>query len=478
MPLKRPLLPRARLLPVALALAGLGSAASAENLVELFDAARGYDATYLSTRAQAESAEYGAAISKAAWLPTVSANGGATRAEVKPAEPYVTGPGTTSRDSVAANDITANITARQAIYNAANTPTIEQAYKRLEQARIALAAAEQDLIVRVSQAYFDVLNAQDALTTARANKAAISEQLASAKRNFEVGTATITDTREAQARFDQAGAQEIVAENDLRTKRIALDQLVGRSNVTPNPLAAPPALPPVLPADPEQWAQTAQTSNPSIRRSVLDLDIARLQTKIARAGHLPTLNAVASAGTDRGWGAANAAKGNWGTTTTTSVGLQLSVPLFAGFSVQNQVKQSLALEDKAQQDLDTARRSTDQQTRTAYFGVQSGIAQVKALEAAEASSKLALEATQLGYKVGVRVNLDVLNAQNQLFQTQRDLAKARYDVLVGELRLRQSAGTLVPQDLLAINQLLAAAPNAAPSPALVPAPAAASAPAK
>jgi outer membrane protein len=278
--------------------------------------------------------------------------------------------------------------------------------------------------------------------------------LASAKRNFEVGTATITDTREAQARFDQSTAQEIVADNDLRTKRIALDQLVGRANVEPKPLAAPPVLPPVAPADPEQWAQMAQSANPNILRSSLELEVARLETQKARAGHLPTLAAVASTGTDRAWGAAAASKGNWGTTTTTSVGLQLSVPLFSGFAVQNQVKQSLALEDKAQQDLEAARRSTDQQTRTAYFGVQSGIAQVKALEAAEASSTLALEATQLGYKVGVRVNLDVLNAQNQLFQTQRDLAKARYDVLVGELKLRQASGTLRPDDLSSVNQLV------------------------
>ena len=397
MPLKRFRLLRALPLPLAIALACLGAnAARAEDLVELFNAARGFDATYLSARAQADAAQYGAAQTKSAWLPSVAATAAGTHAQVKPAEPYPTGASTFSRDSVTNNDVAATLTARQTIYNAANNPTIDQAYKRLEEARIAFAAAEQDLIVRVAQAYFDVLNAQDALTTARANKAAISEQLASAKRNFEVGTATITDTREAQARFDQSAAQEIVAENDLRTKRIALDQLVGRTNVEPRPLAAPPVLPPVAPVDPQQWAQTAQSANPNIRRSSLELEVARLETQKARAGHLPVLAVVASTGTDRAWGAAAASKGNWGTTTTTSVGLQLSVPLFSGFAVQNQVKQSLALEDKAQQDLEAARRSTDQQTRTAYFGVQSGIAQVKALEAAEASSKLALEATQLG----------------------------------------------------------------------------------
>jgi outer membrane protein len=452
MPLKRSRVRAARLAPVALAFALVGwQSARAEDLVELYNAARAFDATYLSARAQAESVEYTVERTRALQRLGVSATAAATRNEVKvPPNPRLPDP-----ESASGNTISASINARQPLFNRANSATISQAERRLEEARIALAAAEQDLVVRVAQAYFDVLNAQDVLTTARANKAAISEQLASAKRNFEVGTATITDTREAQARFDQATAQEIVAENDLRTRRIALDQLVGRINVAPKPLAAPVALPPVVPADPEQWAKTAAEANPAIRRSSLELEVAQLETQKARAGHLPTVDAVASVGNSRSWGDIAVAQSTWGNTRSSSLGVQVNVPIFSGFSVQNQIKESLSLEEKARQDLEDAKRSTDQRTRTAYFGVQSGIAQVKALEAAEASSKLALEATQLGYKVGVRVNLDVLNAQNQLFQTQRDLAKARYDVVLGQLKLRQVAGTLKPEDLGAVNQLLA-----------------------
>ncbi|MEW6707682.1 MAG: TolC family outer membrane protein [Pseudomonadota bacterium] len=456
MPLKRSRLFSARLLPVALALALSGfQSAQAEDLVELYNAARAYDATFLSIRAQAESAEYAAAQAKALRLPGVSATVTGSRTEAEAAQAM---PPATSTERVGGNSVESRLNAKQSLFNAANSATIAQANKRVEEARIALAAAEQDLIVRVAQAYFDVLSAQDALNTARSNRTAITEQLASAKRNFEVGTATITDTREAQARFDLASAQEIVAENDLRTKRIALDQLVGRANVNPQPLAAPVALPPVVPADPQQWSQTAAAANPAIRRSMLELDVAKLETDKARAGHLPTVDLVASAGTDRSWGTIARAQGNWGTGKSATVGVQLNIPLFSGFSVQNRVKETLTLEEKARQDLEAARRDADQRTRTAYFGVQSGLAQVKALEAAEASSKLALEATQLGYKVGVRVNLDVLNAQNQLFQTQRDLARARYDVLVRQLQLRQVAGNLTPEDLGAVNQLLAKAP--------------------
>jgi outer membrane protein len=144
-----------------------------------------------------------------------------------------------------------------------------------------------------------------------------------------------------------------------------------------------------------------------------------------------------------------------GSTTTTTVGVQINVPIFSGFSVQNAVREKLVLEEKARNDLEAARRGVSQATRQAYYAQLSGLAQVKALEAAESSSELALEATQVGYRVGVRVNIDVLNAQTQLFTTQRDLAKARYDVLVGNLQLRQAAGQLNAGDLEAISRLLA-----------------------
>ena len=323
----------------------------------------------------------------------------------------------------------------------------------MEVAQADLQTAEHELIVRTAQTYFDVLVAQDSLAAAQANKKAVSEQLASAKRNFEVGTATITDTREAQARFDLATATEIVAENDLRTKRIALDQLVGRSNVTPKALAVPVALPALAPAAVDDWVGPAQASHPAVRRAALGLDIARLETEKARAGHLPTVDAVASLGANRLSGS-NSGSGAVGTTSNASIGVQVAMPLFAGFSVQNRIKETLSLEQRSRNDLDAAGRGVAQATRVAFFGYQSGQAQVKALEAAESSSKLALEATQLGYRVGVRVNLDVLNSQRELFTTQRDLSKARYDVLLAGLRLRQAAGTLQAADLNAVNSLL------------------------
>jgi outer membrane protein len=431
---------------LALGLAfALGAAAAvpahAQSLVELYEAARGYDATYLAARALADSAQYRLAQVEALQRPSASLSASAGKTRVDPPA-SITNP---TGGAISYTAASLALQGRQPLFNRANDATVEQARKSFELASADLEASEQDLIIRISQAYFDVLAALDTLGTTRTSKAAISEQLASAKRNFEVGTATITDTREAQARFDLASAQEIAAENDLVTKRIALDQLVGRSNVAPKGLAVPVALPSTQPASVQDWVQRADAEHPSVRRATLALDIAKLETDKARAGHLPTVDAVGSVSSNH----------TTGTTGTASVGVQLNLPLFAGYSIQNRVKETLVLEEKSRNDLDAARRGVAQGTRQAYFGVQSLQAQVKALEAAESSSQLALEATQLGYRVGVRVNLDVLNAQTQLYTTKRDLAKARYDVLVGGLRLRQAAGVLKPDDVASVNQLLA-----------------------
>jgi outer membrane protein len=225
--------------------------------------------------------------------------------------------------------------------------------------------------------------------------------------------------------------------------------------VAPNGLALPVALPPVVPATADEWVASAEGRHPSIRKALLGQDIAKLETEKARAGKSPTVDLVGSLGSSYSGGTAvTSVGGRAGTTTTGSVGVQLNLPLFTGGSVENRLKETLVLEQKARIDLDAARRGVALGTRSAFLGVQSLLGQVKALEAAESSTKLALEATQLGYKVGVRVNLDVLNAQSQLVDTQRDLAKARYDVLVNSLKLRLASGQLLPQDLNAIDALL------------------------
>jgi outer membrane protein len=440
--------PRLILQPLAVAVGFLfAGAVQAQSLQELYDAARGYDATYLATRASADAAAARVAQAESLLKPTLGLAASGTVTQFDPA----------NSGNFNNRVLSAGLQGSYSVYNAANRPTIDRARSAYAVAQADLDTSEQDLIVRLATAYFDVLAAKDTLTTSQANKAAIAEQLASAKRNFEVGTATITDTREAQARYDLAVAMELAADNDLRVKRVTLDQFVGRVGVEPKSLAVPVALP-ALPSDNvDTWVATADDQHPGVRKARMGLEIAQFDTQIARAGDRPTLNATASLGAENqrnSLGGAAAIAAGAGTGKTASVGLTLSYPIYTGGLTQNRIKETLVLEEKARNDLDYARRSVAEATRRAFFGVQSLKAQVSAYEAAESSSKLALEATQLGYKVGVRVNLDVLNAQTQLYTTQRDLAKARYDVVVNSLRLRQASGQLRPEDVAAVNTLL------------------------
>jgi len=438
-----------RLLPLAAALAlGLAPLARAEGLLELYEAARAHDASWQAARSQYEANLFRAAQARAGILPQANLSAGVTRSAL---DNNIVGVGNTDRNFTTQQ---ATVSASQPLYRPANVATYEQGKRQAELAEFQLTAAGQDLMIRVSQAYFDVLAAQDTLAFVRAQKAATAEQLASARRNFEVGTSTITDTREAQARYDLVLAQEIAAENDLRVKRLAMDTLVGRSNTQPNPLATPLQAPAPQPADPEAWVAAAESASPAIQQAKTAVEIAELETEKAKAGHKPTLDLTASYGATRNPdGSATTVNRNRSNVGT--AGLAFNLPLFAGFATQNRIRETLALEERARSDLEATRRTVAQAVRTAYFGVVSGQNQVRALESAEASSQSALDANKLGYQVGVRINIDVLNAQSQLFQTKRDLAQARYNVLLGHLRLRQANGTLSAEDLARLNALLA-----------------------
>ncbi|RYX90141.1 MAG: channel protein TolC [Comamonadaceae bacterium] len=434
-----------RLLPLTLAVGfAFAPAAQAENLLELYQSARAFDATWQSARAQYDANLARAAQAKAGILPSAGLTAGLSKTDLEVTAPVVN---RTYRTENAA------INASQPLYRPANWATYEQGLKQVDIAQAQLQTAEQDLVLRVSQAYFDVLAAQDTLAFVRAQKSAVAEQLASAKRNFEVGTSTITDSREAQARYDLVIAQEIAAENDLRVKRLALDTLVGKTNTQPNPLVIPSTLPRPVPDDVNAWVTMAEDASPALAQARLSVEVAQLETKKAEAGHKPTLDLTASYGVNR-TPEGNASVGVNSRTNSGTVGLAFNLPLFAGFATQNRVRETLSLEEKARADLEAARRAVAQNTRAAFFGVQSGLGQVRALEAAEASSQSALDANKLGYQVGVRINIDVLNSQSQLFQTKRDLAQARYNVLLGNLRLRLANGSLKPEDLFDVNAVL------------------------
>ncbi len=441
-----------RTLPLTASVAlAFASGAQAQSLVEMYDTARGYDAGFISAKAQFEANLAKANQSLGGILPNISASVSQTRTDFDRQEQGA------ARLLIAELETkTTAATLVQPIYRPAAWATYRQGGRQLQQAAAQYEAAEHDLLVRVSQAYFDVLTSEDNLELVQNQKKAVSEQLASAQRNFEVGTATITGVRDAQARFDLANAQAIAAENELRTKRLALNMVVGLSDAKPKRLAKSTVLVEPPKEDVNAWVSQAQTNSPAVRQAQLAVEVADYEMDKATATHKPTLDAQMTYGrTENLKGTAVPYNPKPSTTWNPTVGLVLNVPLFAGFSGVYKVKEAIALKDKAQSDLENARRGTEQATRNTYFGLLAGLSQVKAYEAAEASSQSALDANKLGYSVGVNINIDVLNSQSQLYQTKRDLAKARYDVLVTNLKLRQAAGTLTPADLQPINDLLA-----------------------
>ena len=419
--------------------------AQALDLMEALNAAQAYDSQFMSARATREASAEKLPQGRSGLLPSVALTGSISKndSEITSANPLFARTGISRPQNL-------QIQLKQPIFNMASFDLFSQGKLQTAIGDVQFEQAKMDLLLRVSQAYFDVLAAQDAISFIQAQKSAITEQLASAKRNFEVGTATITDTHEAQARYDLTLAQEIAATNDLEVKRNALAVVIGKTPSELNQLSPGIKLSTPEPANVDKWVENAATGNVGVVAQKLAVDIAKLEISRNRAGHFPSLDAIASRSESKGSSPFDPS----GTSNINSVGLQLTIPLFSGFAVTSKVREAIALENKASADLDTAKRNASQAARTAYLGVQSGLSQVKALEAAEVSSNSALESNKLGYEVGVRINIDVLNAQQQLYSTRRDLAKARYDTLINSLKLKAATGSLTESDIAQINSLL------------------------
>ena len=434
---------------IAAAFAVVALPASAEDLLQVYRDAQRYDAVYGAARFSLDAGRERIPQGRALLLPTVgfTANAAAVRIEQSSeneviAPPFVRSPTTLGY----------TLTLTQPVYRPQNLLQRDQADYQARQAEATFAQASQDLTVRTGQAYFDVLAAQDTLALVKAQKAAISEQLAQAKRNFEVGTATITDTHEAQSRYDLVIAQEIAAQNDLDSKQRALQLITGKEYLQLKPLRSDIRLAQPVPNDMQAWVDLAdKQAYPVIIQQAIT-DIAQLEAKRQSAGHLPTVDIVGTYGTTRDTGSLQSGIGR--EITTGQIGLQLALPLYQGGSISSREREAAANYYKSRQDLENARRTAALTTRQTYLAVINGIAQVAALEQALTSSQSALDSNRLGYEVGVRINIDVLNAQQQVFQTRRDLAVARYNAILNQLRLKAAAGTLRDEDLEEVNRAL------------------------
>ncbi|MBU1482444.1 MAG: TolC family outer membrane protein, partial [Gammaproteobacteria bacterium] len=422
----------------------------AADLLDIYHAAQSQDAVFASARAAQQAGQEKLTQGRSLLLPSVTLNANTTKNNLTtnyydPEGQIREGSGTWKY-----NTHGYGVTLTQPLFREQNWAAYNQSELQVAISEAQFKLAEQDIIVRSAQTYFDVLIAQDTVHLNAAQKTAIAQQLEQAKRNFEVGTATITDTYEAQARYDLIIAQELAAANNLEIKRRTLQQLVNGEVSDLNVLGKAFKLENPEPADVQKWVDAARQGNFQIAMAQAAYELADQEVARNRGGHLPTVDLVATTGKNYATG------GQYGAydARSTTIGVQLNLPLFQGGATQSKWREADANREKAKQDLETARRNVELQTRQAYLGVVNGIAQVQALQQALKSSESLLEASKLGQQVGVRTSLDVLNAQQQLYSTRRDLYQAQYNYLVSQLRLKAAVGTLGEEDLGRVNMAL------------------------
>ena len=413
------------------------------NLGAVYQLARDNDAKLAAAREAQKAGQEKIPQGRAGLLPAINLSANARRTD-----PESSAAGANNN---AYNSRGFSLSLVQPIYRKQNLETYEQAKLQATLSDQELRLAEQDLILRTASAYFDVLQAQDALATAQAQKQAFTEQLAQARKSFEVGAATITDTHEAQARFDLTVAQEIAAQNDLEVKRRSLEKIINQEAPKLAQLFDVAKMPLPEPANMDAWVKQAEEGSLSVVLNQTGLEVARREVERQRGGHWPTLDLSASYSDNR-----NATVGaSTGVNTKSAVlGVELGWVLYQGGAIDARVREAVANQEKARFDLEDARRQARLDARQGFLGVLSGDAQVRALEQALVSSEAQLKSTKLGLEVGVRTRVDVLNAQQQVFTTRRDLSAARYKTLLAGLQLKGAAGTLSEADIKALDALL------------------------
>ena len=429
-------------------------AAPVLNLLDVYQEALANDPTLASATSANRAAQEVIEQAKASYRPNVNFTAGASgsRTNIK----FIGASVFRSAGRASFEGYNYQFEARQPIYRKDSLVQIDQSKVQVSQADKQLHLTQQNLMLRTTQAYFDVLIAQDRIGLIQAQKAAILSQLDQAKATFEVGTATITDVNEAQARYDLVLSQEIAAENEFEIAKRALQAITGK---IPEKLATVKSDIQVVQLNQgmNDWQDVALQSNLNIQIQQDAFKIADQEIERANAGHMPTLDAVASFSNNYSNGSAN---GFGSDLENTTVGLELQIPLYQGGAVTSRVRQAAYNKQKAQDDIEIAKRQTDLETQRAYLNLSSSIAQVKALEQALISSQSQLDSTKLGYEVGVRTSVDVLNAQQQLFSAKRDLLQARYNYLVNIIRLKSASGVISEADLADINlQLVALSPE-------------------
>ena len=417
---------------------------NAADLMDIYQEAVDQDAQYAAARAEHRAAQEKIPQGRAGLLPTISLSGLLKRELLN-----------TSRGPEVTNDRSGmTITATQPLFRMENFVAYEQSKIQVMQADSQFIIAAQDLILRVAQAYFDILIAQFDVRVEEDQKKAIERQLKQAKANFEAGNSTIVDTNEAQARFDLTVSRLIIARNTLEVNKRKLQKITGRypgiiSRLHKNHDANLFVL---KYNNMEDWLAVAEQNSLTIRVQRSVLKIAEHEVERAKAGHYPTLDLVALYSDQKGVGGSITGRGI--DLTSKQIGLELNVPIFSGFAVQSRVREALANQERVLQDLNNTYRDTELKVSQEYLNTTNGMALVKAQTEAVRSSKSQVESTKLGQEVGIRTEVDVLNAQGLHSIARRDLGRGYYNLLISRLRLEAEAGELDEEDLVQINEVL------------------------
>jgi len=420
---------------------------SAAGLVDLYRESIANDAVYASARAQLDAVQTLVPQARGQLLPQIGFNYSRNRNNTD--NQFNTQNGWVGKqyDYYSANG---SLNLSQALFRPQAWIALAQANDQVRQAEAEFRQAEQELILRLAQAYFDVLLAEDNVSLAQEQKAAIAEQLKQAKRYFEAGIGTVTDINDAQARYDTIQAQEIAARNTLEVRVRALEQIVGGTHRHLDRLGPRLVLEKPLPEKVDEWIDFSLANNPQLKAREAALEVAEKDVGKSAAGHLPTVDIVAGRSQVINPSYSLLENTNW----TNTVGIQLAVPLFAGGTTQGRVDQSRAVRERTRYELESVKRSTVLTTRQEFLNVDSGVAQVKALEQAVKSNEVALYSAQRGQEAGMRTSFDVLNAQQLLFTVRRDLAQARYGYVTSRLKLRSATGLLGEEDVQLVQSWL------------------------
>jgi len=432
--------------------------ANATDLLQVYRLAQESDPTIASARYALDAARQKIPQARASLLPAASATGndGNTRADTE-----FTDVPPVDRNMKAWGW---NLQLTQPLVRIGNVYAYRESGYLVEQAEAQYAQAQQDLLLRVAQAYFGVIVAQDAIAAADAQVSALTEQLAQVTRGYQQGTHALTDIDDTKSRLGSARSQRVGAQNDLENARADLEKVSGKSfgpgvdqaqdsgqlAVLQSTLTPPPP----NPADTRAWTDQARTSHPLVRAQHAALEAARQEIKKDRSDHLPTLDLVGNVGSNYASHSLTTPNDYSTRATQHEVGVQLTVPIYSGGAIDSKVTEAIANMNKAEADMEAASRQAATDAQQAFAGVTNGLAQIEALNVAVESGQSAVKGNRVGYKLGIRINIDVLNSEQQLFTAQRDLSKARYDTLLQGFKLKAAAGALSEADLKAVNAML------------------------